>query len=248
MLFVSLIKADAGGPGVLFLRIAAQQIVYGIPLGAAIGFAGGWLLGLARRRGWASAPFQQIAMIALAPLCLIVAEAINTSPFITAFAAGLALQIGFRDAAEGIVEFSENEGRLLHMFVFFLFGTSAGAALGEFHLAPVLYAILSLTLVRMLPVAISMIGTRLSASSVLFMGWFGPRGLASIVLGLVVAQQELQASGGSLVRIGLIATVLLSIFAHGLSASPGIRLYARQIARLDASAPEFEAASEMPTA
>ena len=248
MLFVSLIKADAGGPGILFLRIAAQQIVYGIPLGAAIGFAGGWLLGLARRRGWASAPFQQIAMIALAPLCLIVAEAINTSPFITAFSAGLAMQIGFREAAEGIAEFSENQGRLLHMFVFFLFGTAAGAVLGEFRLAPVLYAILSLTLVRMLPVAISMIGTRLSAASVLFMGWFGPRGLASIVLGLVVAEQELHASGESLLRTALVATVLLSIFAHGLSASPGIGLYARQLARLDASAPELEAISEMPPA
>jgi NhaP-type Na+/H+ or K+/H+ antiporter len=247
MLFISLIKADAAGPGSVFLRIAVQQIGFGIPVGAAIGFVGGWLLGLARRRGWASAPFQQIAMIALAPLCLILAEPIGTSPFIAAFAAGLALQVGFRDASEGIVEFSENEGRLLHMFVFFLFGTSAGLALGEFYLAPVLYAILSLTLVRMLPVAISMIGTRLSAASVLFMGWFGPRGLASIVLGLVAAE-EVQATGASLMRLALIATVLLSIFAHGLSASPGIRLYARQIARLGPDAPEYEAVADMSTA
>lgn len=247
MLFISLIKADAAGPGSVFLRIAVQQIGFSIPIGVAIGFAGGWLLGLARRRGWASAPFQQIAMIALAPLCWILAEPIGASPFIAAFAAGLALQVGFRDASEGIVEFSENEGRLLHMFVFFLFGTSAGSALGEVHLAPVLYAILSLTLVRVLPVAISMIGTRLSAASVLFMGWFGPRGLASIVLGLVTVEQEVQAAGASLVRLGLMATVLLSIFAHGLSALPGIRLYARQIARLGADAPEHEAVSEMST-
>jgi NhaP-type Na+/H+ or K+/H+ antiporter len=247
MLFVSLMRADTAGPGSVFLRIAVQQIVFAIPLGAAIGFAGGWLLGLARRRGWASTPFQQLAMIALAPLCLVLAEAIGTSPFITAFAAGIALQVGFREASEGIVEFSENEGRLLHMFVFFLFGTSAGSALGEFHLAPVLYAILSLTLVRMLPVAISMIGTRLSAASVLFMGWFGPRGLGSIVLGLVAAQ-EVHTTGEPLMRLGLIATVLLSLFAHGLSATPGIRLYAKQIPRLGADAPEYEAVSEMPTA
>jgi NhaP-type Na+/H+ or K+/H+ antiporter len=247
MLFISLIKADAAGPGSVFLRIAVQHIGFGIPIGAAIGFVGGWLLGLARRRGWASAPFQQIATIALAPLCMILAEPIGTSPFITAFVAGLALQVGFRDASEGIVEFSENEGRLLDMFVFFLFGTAAGPVLDEFHLAPVLYAVLSLTLVRMLPVAISMIGTRLSAASLLFMGWFGPRGLASIVLGLVVAGQEVQTAGSSLVRLGLIATVLLSVFAHGFSASPGIRLYARQIARLGPDAPEYEAAPEMPT-
>jgi NhaP-type Na+/H+ or K+/H+ antiporter len=247
MLFVSLIRLETGGQvGVLFLRVAVEQIVYGIPVGAGIGFAGGWLLGQARRRGWASVPFQQIAMIALAPLCLIVANAINTSPFITAFAAGLALQIGFRDASEGIVEFSENEGRLLHMFVFFLFGTAAGAVLRDFDLALVLYAILSLTLVRILPVATSMIGTRLNVASVLFMGWFGPRGLASIVLGLVVAGQNVQTAGVSIVKLGLIVTVLLSIVAHGLSAAPGIKLYARQIARLGPDAPEYEAALALP--
>jgi NhaP-type Na+/H+ or K+/H+ antiporter len=244
MLFISLIKAETVGVGSVFLRIAARQIVLGIPVGAAIGFVGGWLLGLARRRGWASAPFQQIAMIALAPLCLILAEAIGTSPFIAAFVAGIALQIGFRDASEGVVEFSENEGRLLHMFVFYLFGMTAGPVLGEFHLAPVLYAILSLTLVRLLPVAISMVGTHLSPASVLFMGWFGPRGLASIVLALVAAEQ-VQTAGESLMRLGLIATVLLSIFAHGFSAAPGIRLYARQVARLGADAPEYEAAPGM---
>jgi len=245
MLFVSLIKAEAAGLGILFLRVTVQQIVFGIPVGAAVGFAGGWLLGLARRRGWASEPFQQIAMVVLAPLCWILSRPVGTSPFIAAFAAGIAVQAGFRGASEGIVEFSENEGRLLHMFVFFLFGASAGPVLGEFHLAPVLYAILSLTLVRMVPVAISMIGTRLSLASVLFMGWFGPRGLGSIVLGLLAVQQ-VRASGIPLMRLGLIATVLLSIFAHGFSASPGIRLYAQQVARLGTDAPEYEALPEMP--
>jgi NhaP-type Na+/H+ or K+/H+ antiporter len=203
-------------------------------------------LGLSRRRGWASVPFQQLAMIALAPLCWILSKPLAASPFIAAFSAGIALQAGFREASEGIVEFSENEGRLLHMFVFFLFGTVAASALSEFYLAPVLYAILSLTLVRMLPVVISMVGTRLSTASVLFLGWFGPRGLGSIVLGLVAAQ-EVQAPGESLMRLGFIGTVLLSIFAHGLSARPGIGLYARQIAQLGADATEYEAASEVPT-
>jgi NhaP-type Na+/H+ or K+/H+ antiporter len=129
------------------------------------------------------------------------------------------------------------------MFVFFLFGTSAGSVLGEFHLAPVLYAILSLTLVRMLSVAISLRGTSLSSSSILFIGWFGPRGLASIVLGLVIAEQNLQSTNSSLVRLCLIATVLFSIFAHGLSAFPGVRLYARRIARLGVDTPEYEAVS-----
>ena len=245
MLFISLTKAESAGLGIIFLRILVQQIGWGIPVGAAIGLVGGWLLGLARRRGWASTSFQQIAMIALVPLCWVLSKAVGTSPFIAAFAAGIAVRVGFRDASEGIVEFSENEGRLLQMFVFFLFGTSAGSVLDEFQLAPVLYAILSLTLVRMLSVAISLKGTHLSAASVLFIGWFGPRGLASIVLGLVIAGQNLQSSGSSLVRLCLIATVLFSIFAHGFSALPGVRLYARQIAELGPDAPEYEPASEM---
>ena len=248
MLFISLAKAEAPGPVAVFLRHAILQIGFGVLVGAGIGFVCGWLLGLARRSGWASVSFQQLAMVALAPMCLILVEPIGASPFIAAFVAGLLVQVGFRDASEGIVEFSENEGRLLDMFVFFLFGMSVGATLGEFRLAPVLYAILSLTLVRMLPVAISLIGTRLSAASVIFMGWFGPRGLASIVLGLVVVGLEVHTAGASLVRLAVMATVLISIFAHGFSASPGIRLYARQIDRLGADAPEHEMVPEIPAA
>jgi len=248
VLFLSLIEAEAAGLGLNFVRIAGQQIVFGVAIGAAIGFVGGRLLGLARRRGWASGPFQQIAMIALAPLCLVLALPLDTSPFIAAFAAGLALQVGFRGTSAGVVEFSENEGRLLHMFVFFFFGMSAGPVLGELRLAAVLYAILSLTLVRLLPVAISMIGTRLSVASVLFMGWFGPRGLASIVLGLVVAQQQLKTAGEPLMTLALVATVLLSTLAHGFSASPGTRLYVRQIAGLGPDAPEYESLAAAPTA
>ena len=142
------------------------------------------------------------------------------------------------------MEFSENVGRLLNMFFFFLFGMSAASTLGQTILAPVLYAILSLTVVRMLPVAISMVGTRLNAASVLYLGWFGPRGLGTIVLGLGAAQ-EVRAAGTPSVRLALTATVLLSIFAHGFSARPGISLYARKIALLDADAPEYRGASEM---
>jgi NhaP-type Na+/H+ or K+/H+ antiporter len=119
--------------------------------------------------------------------------------------------------------------------VFFLFGLVAVQALPQFNLALVLYAVLSLTVVRMLPVAIALFGTRLSLASVLFMGWFGPRGLASIVLGLVYLQQEMQLPGEATIRLAVIVTVLFSIFAHGLSAMPGISLYARKITSLDSA-------------
>jgi NhaP-type Na+/H+ or K+/H+ antiporter len=103
-----------------------------------------------------------------------------------------------------------------------------------------LYALLSLTVVRMLPVAIALTGTRLRRATVLFMGWFGPRGLASIVLGLVYLQQHTHQSGESTIRLAVMATVLLSIFAHGLSALPGMDLYARKIRALPPGAAELK--------
>ena len=105
-------------------------------------------------------------------------------------------------------------------------------------LAVVLYGVLSLTLVRMLPVAIALGGTGLGMPSVLFMGWFGPRGLASIVLGLIYVDRASNLLGESTIRLAVTATVLLSIFLHSLTAMPGIRRYARVVAALGPEAPE----------
>jgi len=128
-----------------------------------------------------------------------------------------------------------------------MFGMIAASSLGNFGAKVVLYAILSLTLVRMLPVAIAMIRTQLKPATVVFMGWFGPRGLASIVLGLVYLEQEAALPGEKLIMLAIIVTVLLSIFAHGVSASPGIKLYARQIEGLPDDAPEYHEVVELPT-
>ena len=100
------------------------------------------------------------------------------------------------------------------------------------------YAILSLTVARMLAVAISLIGSGLSLPTVIFIGWFGPRGLASIVLGLVYLESEIDLPGGQTIRLAVIATVLLSIFAHGLSARPGTAIYGQKIDSLDQDTPE----------
>ncbi|MGA7318226.1 MAG: hypothetical protein WBX22_30150 [Silvibacterium sp.] len=124
--------------------------------------------------------------------------------------------------------------------MFFLFGMAAVRDWPQFSMASWFYALLSLTLVRMLPVAIALIGTRLSPASVVFMGWFGPRGLASIVLGLVYLEQEMHFPGERTIRFAVMVTVLLSIFAHGLSGMPGIALYANRIASLEAAAPEHQ--------
>jgi len=131
---------------------------------------------------------------------------------------------------------------MFNLAVFFLFGMAAVRDWPQFSMASWFYALLSLTLVRMLPVAIALIGTRLSPANVVFIGWFGPRGLASIVLGLVYLEQEMHFPGEPTIRFAVMATVLLSIFAHGLSAKPGISLYSRKIESLAAQVPEHQEA------
>jgi NhaP-type Na+/H+ or K+/H+ antiporter len=114
--------------------------------------------------------------------------------FIAAYVAGIAVQVGFRDISALSVEFIDDWGQLFDYFVFF-FGLLVALAFTRLSLAHTLYAILSLTVVRMIPVAVAVIGTRLSAATVLFMGWFGPRGLASIVLGLVFLGEDTHVPG-----------------------------------------------------
>ena len=247
LLFIALAVAHAGdaGPGSVLTRFLVEQLGYGTLIGIGIGGAGGWLLGLAHRARWMAPPLAQLGVVALPLLCAIASEAGGASMFIAAFVAGVAIQFGFGEASRHSVEFTEDWGQLFNYFVFFLFGADRRRRRCAVHAVAVLvYAVLSLTLVRMLPVALALLGTRLCRATVLFMGWFGPRGLASIVLGLVYLEHEARLPGEPTIRLVVMATVLFSIFAHGLSALPGIRLYARRIATLDPESPERQAADE----
>jgi NhaP-type Na+/H+ or K+/H+ antiporter len=203
---------------------------------------GGWLLNLARRRELMTKSLEQLGVVALPLFCILASKATDASMFIAAFVAGLAVQFGFKEAAHGSIEFAEDWGEVVNLSVFFLFGMIVARDWQDFTVAHVLYAVLSLTVVRMLPVALALIGTGLNRATVLFMGWFGPRGLASIVLGLVYLAHETHSPGEPTIRLAVMVTVLLSIFAHGLSALPGTHLYAAKIATLDASAPERQSA------
>ena len=238
LFFITLAAAKIEGGAASLMQFIVEQLGFGALIGLAIGIAGGWLLSLARRKEWMTESFQQIGVVALPLLCLVASEMVDASMFIAAFVAGLAVQVGFKDAGQRSVEFAEDWGQLLNLGIFFLFGMAAVRDWPQFGAASWIYALLSLTLVRMLPVAIALIGTHLSRASIVFMGWFGPRGLASIVLGLVYLGQEMHFPGEPTIRYAVTATVLLSIFAHGLSAMPGIGLYARQIEALPGNAPE----------
>jgi len=238
MFFIAVAEAGTEGGGQVLLRYVGEQLGMGALVGLAIGLAGGALLGLARRREWMAESVRQLGLVALPVLSILACEPVGGSMFIAAYVAGLAVQAGFRDASKDSGEFTEGWGKLFAYFVFFFFGLLTAPAFRSFSPAHVLYAILSLTLIRMGPVAIALFGTRLNSATVLFMGWFGPRGLASIVLGLVFLEKETALPGEETIKFAVIVTVMFSIFAHGFSALPGIDRYARKVAMLDAVAPE----------
>ncbi len=102
---------------------------------------------------------------------------------------GLTIVLVFGRVDEGLIDFIESEGQLVNLAVFFIFGAVVLSLLDRLDMLSVLYAALSLTVIRMVPVALSLIGKHLNRSTVLFLGWFGPRGLASIVLGLIVVEE-----------------------------------------------------------
>ncbi|RPH74715.1 sodium:proton exchanger [bacterium] len=238
MFFIAVAKAGSEGGGQVLLRYMGEQLGMGALVGVSIGLVGGFLLGHAHRRGWMAESVQQLGLVTLPILSILACEPVGGSMFIAAYVAGLMIRVGFRDAGTLSVDFAEGWGQLFDYFVFFFFGLIVVLAFRQFSVRHVLYAILSLTVVRMLPVAVALIGTGLNRATVLFMGWFGPRGLASIVLGLVFLEEEVHVPGEETIKLAVIMTVMLSIFAHGFSALPGIDRYARRVAALDASARE----------
>jgi NhaP-type Na+/H+ or K+/H+ antiporter len=238
LFFIALAGAHTESQEASLAILIVEQLGYGALIGAGIGLVGGLLLDLAHRKKWMAESWQQLGVVTRPLLCAMASEIVGASMFIAAFVAGLTVQVSFKEAGKHGGEFAEGWGQLLNLSVFFLFGLLVARTWPQFNGMHLLYAGLSLTVVRMLPVAIALLGTRLSAATVLFVGWFGPRGLASIVLGLVYIEHAMHQEGLSTIRLAVMATVFLSIFAHGLSAAPGIELYTRKFAQLEPGAPE----------
>ena len=238
MFFIAVSQIGTEGAGRVLLTYVVEQLGMGALVGGVIGLAGGWLMGLARCQGWMAESVQHLGLVTLPILSILACEPVGGSMFIAAYVAGLAVQIGCRDAGTLSVAFIDGWGQLFDYFVFFFFGLLVALAFPRFSFAHALYAILSLTVVRMIPVAVALMRTHLSAATVLFIGWFGPRGLASIVLGLVYLEEITHVPEEETIKLAVMVTVMLSIFAHGFSALPGIALYARKVATLVATSPE----------
>ena len=232
---LAVLAAGSAGSGehrwVLFL---VQQIVFGMLVGGLVGWVGGILVDACSSRGWMNGTFQRLACGSLAILSFAIAELVHGNGFIAAFAGGLLLGYGTKsdEVRERIQEFGEAEGQQLILFVFLIFSmVMVPHAVEYWDGRAWLYAILSLTVVRMVPVAISMIGTKLGMGTALFIGWFGPRGIAS-VLYLLLVVAELGIKGYETILSVIVLTVLLSVFLHGVSAVPFSNRYGQGSGRL----------------
>ncbi|WP_285555312.1 cation:proton antiporter [Actinoplanes regularis] len=208
---------------------ALVDLAIGLAAGIVVGTVGGRGLRMARRRGWASEDFAGPAVLALTMVAYAGTLWLDGNGFVAAFVAGLAFgHFGRRDGAVEVYYVEQTAG-LMSLLTWLVFGAVAvPIVLDGADWRFVVYAVLSLTVVRMLPVAIALIGTRLSRPTVAFVGWFGPRGLASVIFA-VIALDELPGEADRAVAI-IGTTVLLSVLAHGLSAKPLALRYAANLA------------------
>ena len=212
---------------------ALKEIGLAIVAAVVVGYIGGKLLAFASERGWTSGVSEQIAILALALLAYGGAVAIGGNGFIAGFAGGILFGAATRGRLAEPVEFTETLGLSASFLVWSIFGALFVGNLLTHQLSvqPIIYAILSLTVIRMVPVAIALIGTHLRPATVAFMGWFGPRGLASVVFTLLALQEiEHGGSGGMLLQTVTWA-ILLSVVLHGISAPPLAARYGASIAK-----------------
>lgn len=208
---------------------AVAELALGLLIGAAVGAGGGRLIKLGRDRGWVADGFAGAAVLGLALCCYATSVALDGNGFIAAFTGGLAFTAAGGPAAK-LVPFLEETGALLSLLVWLLFGVIAVVpAMEALTWQTVLYAVLSLTVIRILPVALALAGTHLGRPAVLFVGWFGPRGLASVVFALL-ALEDLDGPAARHATTVIAFTVLLSVLAHGLTADPLAERYGPHLA------------------
>jgi NhaP-type Na+/H+ or K+/H+ antiporter len=224
---------------------AIGDLAIGTLTGVAVGLGAAALMKLARRVRWSTDSYRGICVLAFALLAYALAVELDANGFVAAFVAGFAFGSAFEsDDRDASIEFDAQVGELLSWVIWFLFGAVMTTALGGTTWETVVFAIGALTVVRIGAVAISLVGTRLHALTVLFIGWFGPRGLASIVFGLI-AYDALGGHDGDVVLTTVTLTVLLSVVAHGVSASPLSRRYGARLADTSSNRPEHGAVTAL---
>ena len=210
---------------------AVAELALGLAAGVVVGGVGGWLVRVASRRDWVAEGLAGTAVLGLALCAYASAVALHGNGFIAAFAGGLAFASMAGRRGEPLEPLVEETGTLVSLLVWLAFGAVAVAPVLE-HLTwqLVVYAVLSLTVIRMAPVSLALTGAGLGRPTIAFVGWFGPRGLASVVFALL-ALEDLGEPASSPAAAVITTTVMLSVIAHGVSAAPLARRYGAMSAR-----------------
>ena len=225
---ILMLLALAGAEGGWSPGVGLKEVALGTLVGVVVGQVGGRLIEAAWRRGWMDQTYARLASTGLALLAFSGANLADGNGFVAAFLGGLFLAVRDQGLRERMRAFAEADGTQFTLLVFLLFGLAIlPAAAPLWDLPQLAYAVLSLTLVRMVPVALSLAGSGVDRAGVLFIGWFGPRGIAS-VLYLTLMVDELGVAGHETVVAVVSLTVLLSILAHGASATPLAAAYGRR--------------------
>ena len=228
--FLALAAGAEGSVGEIALRLVGQEIGIGLMVGVTLSVAGRYAILTAANRAWIDeGPWCQLVVVALAVACFGLAQFAGGSGFIACFTGGLAFGGLVKRHKEMLLSGAVGAGNAMSLLIWVIFGAAvAGPHLGELDGRVAAYAVLSLTVVRMLPVSLSLIGLGVRSDAQLFLGWFGPRGLASIVFVVITVNQDV--SGSDTLASVVVCTVTLSIIAHGLTANPLVRAFSARAA------------------
>jgi NhaP-type Na+/H+ or K+/H+ antiporter len=221
LLFIALAKVGTGGSDVITMatNFFVQELGIGIAVGLVVTAIGSWLYHQAWKLGWIVMEWRRLPVVMLSLTCFSVAQTLHGSGFIAAFVGGLLFGHIARRSAHDLVLDTEGVGETLGMLTWALFGAVViPAVVDAFNWQVIVYALLSLTVIRMLPIVLSLTVTKERIESKLFLAWFGPRGLASIVFAVIVIDNNL--AGAELISVVVTCTIILSAFAHGLTANP----------------------------
>jgi NhaP-type Na+/H+ or K+/H+ antiporter len=230
LVFIALAEGTGveGGSTMLAVRLVAQELGIGLAVGIGIAGIGTRLIRWSSARGWITHIWEQVTVISLAFACFTVAQSLHGSGYIAAFVGGIMFGYRAKEETHRLVLAAEGVGESLALMTWMIFGAAViGQSIISFSWQVVVYALLSLTVVRMLPVFLSLSGTGEDARSKLFLGWFGPRGLASLVFAIIVLNKELP--GGNLMAMVVVCTVFFSLVAHGISANPLAKKMAEKV-------------------
>jgi NhaP-type Na+/H+ or K+/H+ antiporter len=218
---------DSSHIAVTALADAVPAVLVAIAVGTVVGFVGAKLLSRSWRRHWTQPTALRLGVAALPLLTYGLAIVLHGNGFVAAFVAGAFFALATRELPEDALNLTEDVGMLLSLVVWFIFGRAINQVAGGITWRVAWYAVLVVTVMRIVPVMLSLLGTSISRRDALFLGWLGPRGLATIVFGLL-AFVELTGADADLVADVMVATVVLSIVLHGLSYGPLAALYGRR--------------------